>query len=109
MIGFIIFVIVSIIIIRAAIFVVTEKQRREKIYQKYGHTEIAEKILNKTIWVSETDEQLKDSLGKPIDIDETVLKTKRKEVWKYYRKGANRFGLKIILENNVVVGWDEKL
>ncbi len=85
------------------------ERRRAVIYQKYGHTEIAEKILNQTVWVGETGEQLRDSLGAPLDIDEKVLKTKRKEIWKYVRKGANRFGYKFTLENGVVVGWDEKM
>lgn len=86
-----------------------KKARRDKIYKKYGHTDIAKKIVNRTIWVGETSEQLIDSMGKPVDIDERVLKTKRKEVWKYYQKSTNRFGLKITIENDVLVGWDEKL
>ena len=85
------------------------QRRKEEIYQKYGRTEIADKIINATIWVGETKEQLEDSLGKPIDVDEVVLKTKRKEVWKYCPKGTNRFGLRITMENDVAVGWDEKM
>jgi hypothetical protein len=86
-----------------------EKARKEWIYQKYGHTEIADKIINKTVWVGETKDQLLDSLGKALDIDERVLKTKRKEIWKYVRKGVNRYGFKVTVENDIVVGWDEKL
>lgn len=88
---------------------IAERDRKERIYQKYGHNEIAERIIKKTIWVGETSEQLEDSLGKPCDIDEYVLKTKKKEKWKYYQRGVNRYGLKIMVENGVVVGWDEKL
>jgi hypothetical protein len=51
---------------------------------------------------------LLDSLGHPADIDEKVLKTKKKEIWKYHHMGGNRFGLRITLELNQVVGWDEK-
>jgi hypothetical protein len=86
-----------------------DEARKERIYQKYGHTEIADRIINKTVWVGETSEQLADSLGQPLDIDEAVLKTKKKETWKYYRKSANRYGFKITVENGVVIGWDEKL
>mgnify|MGYP001571350698 CR=1 FL=1 len=89
--------------------IISENLRKERIYQKYGRTEIAEKVIQKTIWVGETSEQLIDSLGQPCDVDESVLKTKRKEIWKYYQKGANRYGLKIKVENDVIVGWDEKL
>ena len=85
------------------------KAREDRIYQKYGHNEIAERIIKGTIWVGETSEQLMDSLGNPIDIDESVLKTKKKEVWKYCQKSANRFGYRIKLENSIVVGWDEKM
>ncbi len=86
----------------------SQKARRNRIYLKYGRTESAEKIIKKTIWIGETAEQLRDSLGKPLDIDENVLKTKRKEVWKYHRKSASRYGLKIKIENGIVIGWDQK-
>jgi len=86
-----------------------EQARKEYIYRKYGQTEIADRIINKTIWVGETSEQLSDSLGSPLDIDEKVLKTKKKEIWKYFQKSANRYGYKITIENGIVVGWDEKM
>ncbi len=86
-----------------------EREKKEYIYQKYGHTDIAERIINKSVWVGETTEQLIDSLGEPIDIDESVLKTKKKEVWKYYQKSSTRYGFKAKVENGIVVGWDEKL
>lgn len=109
-------VIAVIIIFFVIVSYVDKKSKREakkawveNIYKKYGHTETAEKIINKTVWVGETTEQLTDSLGSPVDIDESVLKTKKKEVWKYYRKSANRYGFKVKVENGVVVGWDEKM
>ena len=86
-----------------------KKARRDLIYKKYGQNEVAEKIIKKTVWVGETKEQLRDSLGAPCDIDENVLKTKVKEVWKYHQKSANRYGFKVKVENGIVVGWDEKL
>ena len=49
-----------------------------------------------------------DSLGQPQDIDTKVLKTKKKEIWKYNHNGGNRFGLRITLDNDIVVGWDQK-
>lgn len=82
--------------------------RRRNLCRKYG-LEIAEKILRKTVWVGETAEQLVESLGHPIDIDENVLKTKKREIWKYYSRGTNRYGLRVKVENGEVVGWDEKL
>jgi hypothetical protein len=85
------------------------QQWRESILAKYADPTVAQRILHRVIWVGESAEQLRDSLGRPEDIDEKVLKTKRKEIWKYYRRGANRYGLKVTVENNFVTGWDEKL
>jgi hypothetical protein len=59
-------------------------------------------------WQGQTQEQLLDSLGRPADTDTKVLKTKTKEIWKYNRVGKNRFGLRVTVENGVVVGWDKK-
>lgn len=101
-------VIFAIIIIFKLNSYLSKKAQKKFIYQKYD-PKIAERIWKKTIWIGETKEQLLDSLGNPIDIDENVLKTKRREKWKYYRMGTNRYGLKIIVENDVVIGWDEKM
>lgn len=86
-----------------------EERWRLSIFEKYGGGEIAERILNKSVWVGETSEQLQDSLGPPLDVDVKVLKTKKREIWKYVQTGRNRYGLKFTLENDVVVGWDERL
>ena len=64
--------------------------------------------MKKHFWQGQTEEQLLDSLGKPKDIDQKVLKTKTKEIWKYNETGKNRYALKITLENGKVVGWDQK-
>ena len=53
------------------------EKRREKLLEKYQDAEVVENILNKTIWVGETNEQLLESLGAPEDIDQKVLKTKK--------------------------------
>ena len=82
--------------------------RKKEIYGKYGRTALAERIISKTIWVGETAEQLVDSFGRPVAVDDHVLKTKRKETWKYYQTGQNRFALRITVENGIVVGWDKK-
>src|SRR3982750_4348209 len=85
------------------------RMRADSIRRKYGNNEISDKIIKKSVWVGETAEQLRDSLGPPADIDQKVLKTKKKEVWKYFETGYNRYGLRITLDNDAVVGWDEKL
>lgn len=85
-----------------------EQARRSELLKKYGDEKLVEAIMNRSYWQGQTAEELQDSLGHPADIDEKVLKTKKKEVWKYHHAGGNRFGLRITLENNQVVGWDEK-
>lgn len=83
--------------------------RRARLLAKYGDEEVVTKIMARTIWQTQTADQLRESLGDPVDTDEKVMKSKRREVWKYHQTGANRFGLRVTLEDGVVVGWDEKL
>jgi hypothetical protein len=84
-------------------------ERRAMLMEKYKDEKIVDGILTKSMWVGQTQEQLVDSIGQPHDIDQKVLKTKKKEVWKYGYKCGNRYGYRITLENEVVVGWDEKM
>lgn len=84
------------------------KKRREALIKKYGDAEVVARIMKKKFWQGQTHEQLRDSLGRPLDTDEKVLKTKTKEIWKYNRFGKSRYGLRITLENGVVVGWEQK-
>lgn len=84
------------------------EQRRVMLLEKYGNHEVVENIISRSFWQGQTAEQLMDSLGNPHDTDFKVLKTKTKEVWKYRHQGANRYGLRITLENDEVIGWDQK-
>jgi hypothetical protein len=52
--------------------------------------------------------ELEDSWGKPLDIDQKIYKTKRKEVWKYGQIAKNRYSQKVTIEDGVVVGWENK-
>ena len=70
--------------------------------------ELIERLLEEKFWVGQTKEQLISSLGEPLDVNQKVLKTKVKEVWKYEQTGKNRYGLKITLDDGVVVGWNQK-
>ena len=83
-------------------------QRRKHLIEKYGDPEIARRIMKQVLWQGETQEQLIESLGTPADTDQKVLKTKSKEVWKYRPTGKNRFGLKVTLDDGIVVAWDVK-
>jgi hypothetical protein len=84
------------------------ERRRAALLAKYHDPNIVDMIMRQMFWQGQSQEQLLDSLGRPADIDQKVMKTKVKEIWKYNQMGANRFGLRITIENNVVVGWDQK-
>lgn len=75
---------------------------------KYGDAEIVRRIMSHEFWQGQTTDQLLDSLGRPIEVDEKVFKTKTKHVWKYQQTGKKRFALRITLENGEVVGWDQR-
>ncbi len=76
--------------------------------QKYGDEKLVDRLMKGMFWQGQLKGELIDSIGKPLDIDQKVLKTKTKEVWKYNKTGKNRYGLKVTLENGEVVGWDKK-
>lgn len=108
--GFIIPSIIVVVIITLWILgsVIAKKARKNALLEKYTHLEIVEKIISKTIWQDETAEQVIDSLGEPLARDTKILKTKQKEIWKYNPIGRNRYAFRIILEDDVVVGWEQK-
>ena len=87
---------------------VRRKRRREYLMDKYADETLVSDLMSRSFWQGQTAEQLLDSLGDPLDIDQKILKTKKKEVWKYNHQGGNRYGLRINLDNDQVVGWDQK-
>ncbi len=76
---------------------------------KYQDKEVVDNIMRRQFWQGQTAEQLIDAIGEPEDIDVKVLKTKKKEIWKYDHQRGNRYELRITLDNDVVVGWEQKL
>jgi len=82
--------------------------KRAMLRMKYKNEELIERMMEEKFWVGQTKEQLIDYLAEPLDVDQKVLKTKVKEVWKYEQTGKNRYGLKIKLDNWIVVRWDQK-
>lgn len=100
-----------VMLVVAAFFVLAycqERARRERLIKKYGDSDLVDRLMKRMFWQGQSEEQLMDSLGKPLDIDQKVLKTKTKEVWKYNRTGKGRYSLRITLENGEVVGWDKR-
>ncbi|AKE51636.1 hypothetical protein [Kangiella geojedonensis] len=83
-------------------------KHKEALMLKYQDEELVEALIKRSFWQGQTAEQLLDSLGQPHDIDQKVLKSKKREVWKYNHQGGNRYGLRITLDNDQVAGWDQK-
>lgn len=89
----------------------TEEERKSKksrLMNKYGDEELVTQIMEQHAWTGQTAGMLKDSLGPPEAVDVVALKTKKKEIWKYFHKGGNRYGARITLDNDVVVKMDVK-
>lgn len=84
------------------------KRRLAALVAKHGDPAIALKILKRMFWAGQTAEQLRDALGRPVEINQKVLKTKKREIWKYKKTGKNRFALRITLDNDLVTEWDQK-
>jgi uncharacterized protein YlbG (UPF0298 family) len=82
--------------------------KRKRLMEKYGDTELVSKLMSKMFWEGQTAEQLTDSLGSPRAVDRKVMKSKVREIWKYNQTSRARFGLRITLENDIVIGWDKK-
>jgi len=111
-------IIILVVVVSISVFVysllafiskfLSARARKNALLKKYNDAILVDKILGGYFWVGQSSEQLIDSLGKPIDVDRKVLKTKCKEVWKYNPRGLNRYGLRITLDDGFVVGWDNK-
>lgn len=84
------------------------EEKLQYLTEKYKDKEIVEHIMNHLFWQGQNSEQLLDSLGQPADIEQKILKTKKKEVWKYHAEGSGRFRLRIVLEDDRVVGWKQR-
>jgi len=100
-------VIVAIVALVMASQVSKRRKRIEELRRKYPE-DIVQRILAGQIWQGQTEGQLIDALGSPAEVDRKVLKTMRREIWKYGRMSARRFRLRIIVENGTVAGWDHK-
>lgn len=108
--GFIILLILCIVAICAfALFKQSQKNRRiEYFRRKYADETVVQQLMQRKYWRGQTRDQLIDSRGEPEKKENKMLKTIKREVWKYDRRGINRYGLRITLDNDIVVEWDDK-
>jgi Flp pilus assembly protein TadB len=88
---------------------IKKKKRLRYLEQKYVNKKKVEKIINREIWQGETADQLIDSIGNPEVVDDKNLKTQKKAVWKYGRRGSKGYNLIVNLEKGIVVNWEGKV
>ncbi len=84
------------------------RQRLTYLREKYGDEEVVQRIMRRVMWQGQTAEQLRDAVGNPLAVDNKVMATRKRETWKYRRAGSNRYRLRITLDDDVVIGWDQK-
>ncbi|KAF0230761.1 MAG: hypothetical protein FD175_1208 [Beijerinckiaceae bacterium] len=101
-------IIVLIAVLLISVNAYIEKERYKFLMEKYNDDTIVNKIMKKEIWQGMTREQLIDCLGQPAELDTSVLKLKTKEIYKYHKTGKNRFSTRVVIENDIVVGWHLK-
>jgi len=81
------------------------RARWEDLTRRFGG-ENAARIIGGEIWQGQTSEMLIEAIGRPVDMDEKVMKTRTRHVLKWGHQGANRFALRVTLDDGIVVGWE---
>jgi hypothetical protein len=83
-------------------------RRGNYVRAKYGDTFLGRRILNRGFWTGQSAAELRDSLGSPTDIEESILDNRPKEIWRYATHVHNRSELRFTLEKDVVLEWEWK-
>ena len=102
--GVIVLIVLVIPIVKFAAALRRKRKIKEALVSQFG-ADTAERLLKNEIWQGMTRKMLLAAMGKPTDVEQNILKSKKKETWKYGWERANRFKLQVLLENDVVVGW----
>ena len=104
----VVFVLLGIwVLIHQAMEASREADRQRMVDAKYSG-ETAAMISKKMFWQGQTADQLRDSLGPPHAVDVKLLKTRRREIWKYHNYEANRYRTRITLDDGIVTTWTTK-
>jgi len=99
---------IAVLVIWILVRALNRSARRAALLARYGDKDVVEQIMRREFWQGQTSEQLTDSLGPPVEMDEHVLRKCVRRTWKHHQTGQNRFRLRITLENDIVTGWDRK-
>ncbi|WNJ88478.1 hypothetical protein [Bosea sp. 685] len=81
-------------------------QKRIFLMRHYQDSTLVDALMAGEIWHDMTREQLLQSWGEPVEIEEKALKTKIRHVYKYDRIGVGRFARRVTLDNDRVTGWE---
>ncbi|MGE8131681.1 hypothetical protein ACQKQD_32510 [Methylobacterium sp. NPDC080182] len=100
--------VISVFVLREAAKRRARKRRYDRLMAKYGDASIVDRIMAAEMWQGMTAEMLTDSWGRPVDRDREVYKTRTTETWKYGQTGKNRFKNRVVVENDVVVGFKQR-
>lgn len=94
-----------VVIVAAIIFYFVRKRTTRLAYlrDKYKDETIVQAIMSRRLWQGQTMEQLLDSAGHPSSKDCNLLKTRKREVWKYQPSGKGRYRLRVTLDDDVVI------
>lgn len=99
------FITCIVVVLAAVIFYFIRKRAARLAYlrAKYGDDNIVRRIMERKLWQGQTMDQLLDSIGRPPSIDSNLLKTRKREVWKYQPSGKGRYRTRVTLDDDVVV------
>ena len=100
--------VIGVFVLREAAKRRARKRRYDRLMAKYGDASIVDRIMAAEMWQGMTAEMLTDSWGSPVDRDCEVYKTRTTETWKYGQTGKNRFKNRVVVENDVVVGFRQR-
>jgi hypothetical protein len=99
------FIVCVTVTLAAVIFYFMKKRAARLAYlrAKYGDETTVKKIVDRRAWPGQTMEQLLDSWGRPPSIDTNLLKTRKREVWKFQPSGKGRYRMRVTLDDDVVI------
>jgi hypothetical protein len=81
------------------------KQRFAALAEAYGEDN-AQRIVSGSVWEGATAEMIRESLGEPASIDQKVMATRVRQVFKFGQTGKNRYAMRVTLDDGVVTGWE---
>lgn len=96
---------VALVVAGALVSAASRKARLAELTARFG-AEAAHAIIAGQYWQGATREMMYEVFGRPVEVKQSVMKTKTRETHCYRPTGKNRYALRLHYENGVLVGWD---